>query len=63
MGLMSLNLARSNARGLRIPRKCVRVLGGLSNLRLRVAAVQETRFICNADCRVLEKDFASWTQP
>ena len=56
MGLMALNLATLNARGRRDPNKCARLLGELSNLRVNVAAVQETHFTCAADCRVLEDD-------
>ena len=57
MGLMALNLATLNARGLREPSKCACQLGELSNLKVDVAAVQETHFICAANCRVLENDF------
>ena len=78
MGLMALNLATLNVRGLRDPGKCTRLLGELKTLGVDVAAVQETHFTCGADCRVLESDltfsqhtaavpalgfFASWTQP
>ena len=34
-----------------------RLLGELKNLCVDVAAVQETHFTCDADCRVLENDF------
>ena len=54
---MALNLATLNVRGLRDASKCARLLAELKNLRVDVAAVQETRFICAADCRVPEKDF------
>ena len=37
--------------------KCARLLAELKNLRVDIAAVQETHFICAADCRVLENDF------
>ena len=57
MGLMTLNLATLNVRGLRDARKCTRLLGELKNLGVDVAAVQETNFACSADCRVLESDF------
>ena len=57
MGLMALNLATLNVRGLRDPSKCARLLGELKNLRVEIAAVQGTHFICDADCRVLEGDF------
>ena len=57
MGLMALNLATLNVRGLRDSSKCARLLGELKTLGVDVAAVQETHFICGADCRVLEKDF------
>ena len=69
---MALNVASLNARELRD------ALAELSNLGVDVAAVQETHFTCEADCRVLENDCrlfsirqmpqrwglsASWTQP
>ena len=54
---MSLNIASLNVRGLRDSSKCARLLGELRNLCVDVAAVQETHFTCNADCRVLENDF------
>ena len=54
---MALNLATLNVRGVRDSSKCVRLLGELKNLRIEVAAVQETHFICAADCRVQENDF------
>ena len=57
MGLMALNLASLNVRGLRDPSKCARLLGELKKLCVDVAAVQETHFTCDADCRVLENDF------
>ena len=57
MGLMALNLATLNVRGLRDSSKCARLLGELSNLRENVAAVQETYFLCDADSRVLGNDF------
>ena len=44
-------------RGLRDSSKCARLLGELKNLRVDVATVQETHFICAADCRILENDF------
>ena len=57
MGLMALNLATLNVRRLRDSSKCARLLGELKNLIVDVTAVQETHFICAADCRVLEGDF------
>ena len=57
MGLMALNLASVNVRGVRDSSKCTRLLGELKNLGVDVAAVQETHFTCDADCRVLENDF------
>ena len=57
MGLIALNLATLNERGLRDSSKCARLLDKLKNLRLDVAAVQETHFICTVDSRVLESDF------
>ena len=53
---MALNLASLNVRGQRDPSRCVRLLGELSKLGVNVAAVQETRFICAADCGPLEGD-------
>ena len=55
---MTLNLTSWNVRGLRDPSRCARLLGELSNHRVNVDAVQETHFICAADCRPLEDDFA-----
>ena len=70
MGLMALNLATLNVRGLRDSSKCARLLAELKNLRVDVAAVQETYFICAADSCVLGNDFSvfsaygsRWTQP
>ena len=57
MGLMALNLATLNMRGLRDTSKCMRLLGELKNLCVDVAAVQETHFTCGAGCRVLESGF------
>ena len=57
MGLMALNLATLNVRGLRDSSKCARLLGELKNLRVDVTAVQETHFICGADYWMLENDF------
>ena len=54
---MTLNVASLNVRGLRDSSKCARLLGELRNLCVDVAAVQETHFTCDADCRVLESDF------
>ena len=42
MGLMAINLATLNVRGLRDPSKCTRLLGELKNLCVDVAAVQKT---------------------
>ena len=57
MGLMALNLATLNVRGLRDSSKCACLLGELKTLGIDVAAVQETHFTCGADCRVLGNDF------
>ena len=57
MGLMSLNFATLNLRGLRDLSKCVRSLGELLNLCVTVTAVQETHFICTVDSRVLDIDY------
>ena len=54
---MDLNLATLNVRGMRGSSKCARLLAEFKNLRVDVAAVQETHFICAADCRVLASDF------
>ena len=54
---MALNLATLNVMGLRDSSKCVRLLAELKNLRVDVATVQETYFICDADFRVPENDF------
>ena len=59
MASMSLNLATLKVRGLRDPSKSACLLGKLSNLRVNVAAVQETHFICVADCWVLENDYVN----
>ena len=57
MGLMALNLATLNVKGLRDSSKCTCLLGELKTLGVDVAAVQETHFTCGANCRVLESDF------
>ena len=57
MGLVTLNLASLNVRGLRYSSKCTLLLGELRSLGVDVAAVQETHFHCGADCRELESDF------
>ena len=49
MGLMSLNLATSNARGLRDPSKSAHLLGKLSKLSV---SERDSLFICVADCRL-----------
>ena len=54
---MPLKLATLNVKGLRDPGKCVRLLGELLNLRVNVAAVQETHFTCTANCRVVVDDY------
>ena len=54
---MALNIASLNVRGLRDSSKCARLLGELKKLCVDVAAVQETHFTCEADCRVLKNDF------
>ena len=48
MGLMALNLATLNARGLSDPSKCARLLGELLNLSVDVAA----------NYRALEDDYS-----
>ena len=55
--MMTLNLGTLNVRGLRDSSKCACLFAELKNLRLYVSAVQETHFICAANCRVLESDF------
>ena len=57
MGLMALNLPTWNVRGLRDSSKCACLLAGLTYLSVNVTAVQETHFICAADCRMLDNDF------
>ena len=57
MGLMALNLATLNVRGLRDPSNCTHLLGELKTLGVDVAAVREANFTCGADYRVLESDF------
>ena len=54
---MTLNLATLNVRGLRDSSKYAHLLARPKNLRVNVSAVQETRFLCAADCRVPENDF------
>ena len=54
---MALNLTSLNVRGLRDPSRCLHLLGELLNLRVNFAAMQETHFICAADCWPLEGDF------
>jgi len=54
---MSLNLSSLNARGLRDRGRASRVLGDLLNLKVDVAALQETHFVCQADERVLTDDY------
>ena len=58
---MSLNAVSLNARGLRDASKCAHLIAELSNLGVEVAAVQETHFTCEADCRVLEDDFVVYS--
>ena len=57
---MALNIASLNVRGLRDASKCAHLLSDLSNLCVDVAAVQETHFICEADCRVLENVYSAF---
>ena len=54
---MALNIATLNVRGLRDSSKCARLITELKNLSVDVTAVQETHFICAADCLMLENDF------
>ena len=58
---MALNVASLNARGLRDASKCAHLLSDLSNLWMNVAEVQETHFICEADCQVLKNDFVVYS--
>ena len=58
---MALNVASLNARGLRDASKCADLLSDLSNIWVVVAAVQETHFICEADCCVLKNDFVVYS--
>ena len=59
--IMALNVASLNERGLRDAIKYAHLLAELSNLWLKVAAVQETHFTCETDCRVLENDFVVYS--
>ncbi len=65
MGLMALNLATLNVRGLRDPGKCTRLLGELKTLGVDVAAVQETHFTCvpTVVCWKAILTFSQHTQP
>ena len=58
---MALNVATLNVRELTEASKCAHLLSKLSNLCVDVAAVQETHFTCEADCRVLEDDFVVYS--
>ena len=58
---MVLNAASLNARELRDASKCAHFLAELSNLCMDVTALQETHFICKADCRVLKDDFVVYS--
>ena len=58
---MALNLAILNVRDLTDPSRCSHLLGEFSNTGVIVAAVQETHFICAADCRVMEGDFVGFS--
>ena len=58
---MALNVASLNARGLRDASQCMHLLADISNLFVNVAAVQETQFICEADCRVRKNDFVVYS--
>ena len=58
---MALNVATLNVRGLKDASKCAHMLAELSNLYLNVAAVQETHFTREADCRALEDDFVVYS--
>ena len=58
---MALNVASLNARGLRDASKCANLLAELSYLCVEVAAVQETHFVCEADCQVLKDDFVVYS--
>ena len=54
---MTLTLASLNVWKLRDSSKCARLSDELLNLRMNVAAVQETHFTCAEDCWVMEDDF------
>ena len=58
---MALNVASLNARGLRDASQCAHLLDEFLNLCVPVAAVQETHFTCEADCRVLGNDFVVYS--
>ena len=51
---MALNIANLNVRGLRDASNCAHLLAERLNLCVHVAAVQETHFTCEADCRGLD---------
>ena len=58
---MALNVASLNARGLKDASKCAHLLAELFNLYVNVDVVRETHFTCEANCRVLENDFAVYS--
>ena len=58
---MALNVASIDVRGLRDTSKCTHLLAELSKLCVNVAAVQETHFTCETDCRVLVDDFVVYS--
>ena len=58
---MALNVVSLNVRGLRDASKCTHLLAELSNFCVNVAAVQETHFTGETDCRVLENDFVVYS--
>ena len=54
---MSLNLATFNVRGIRCRSKAARVVRDLVSLKVDIAAIQETHFVCDGDCQVMVNDY------
>ena len=54
---MTLNLATFNVRGIRCRSKASRVVRDLVSLKVDIAAIQETHFVCDGDCQVLVNDY------
>ena len=54
---MTLHFASLDVWGLMDQRHAARVRSKLSNLEVNVAVMQETHFICMADCTMLEENY------